>query len=166
MRGLGYVLVQVKDNKVRLIECGSTSLTPAQRNYSVIELEKLSQVWSITKLSHYLKGLPSFTVKCDHKPLETLQNKHLTEIGNSRLLRLEEKILDYNYTVSYLQGQENSFADLCSRHPLCSQDAPDMPRSTFLLARRIITGAKTTPHNEQRDVEHVILAADGGQGIL
>ena len=44
LRGLGYVLVQVKDDKVKLIECGSTSLTPAQRNYSVIELEKLSQV--------------------------------------------------------------------------------------------------------------------------
>ena len=72
---------------------------------------------------------------------------------NTRLIRLEEKILDYNYTIEYVQGEANAFADVCSRQPLAVQDAPEIPRATSLAVRKIIYNGDTTPHNHQKDVE-------------
>ena len=82
-------------------------------------------------------------------------------MGNSRLLRLEEKVMDYNYTVHYIQGQENMFADICSRHPMASEEAQDMPRTISLTVKRIVTGGLSTPHNDQKDVEQVVVAGLG-----
>ncbi|XP_059084399.1 uncharacterized protein LOC131881531 [Tigriopus californicus] len=45
LTGLGYALIQrEKSGRPQLIQCGSCTLSPAQRNYAVVELE-LTAVW-------------------------------------------------------------------------------------------------------------------------
>ena len=44
VHGLGFLLLQEdQDSMKRIIKCGSVSLTPAERNYSVTELEASQQ---------------------------------------------------------------------------------------------------------------------------
>lgn len=42
IRGLGNVLLKVDGEKLNLIQCGSQSLTGAQKNYAIIKLEDLA----------------------------------------------------------------------------------------------------------------------------
>ena len=41
-----------------------------QQRYSTIELECLAIIWAIQKCAFFLKGLPTFLVLTDHRPLE------------------------------------------------------------------------------------------------
>ena len=43
----GYVLAQPQGEKVNVVQCGSTTLTQAQRGYSIVKLELLSVLWSL-----------------------------------------------------------------------------------------------------------------------
>ena len=71
LHGLGFVLLQIgKAGEFTLVQCGSCSLTDAQTHYSTIELECLGIVWSSLKCDFYLRGLQSFEVWTDHRPLE------------------------------------------------------------------------------------------------
>ena len=76
-----------------MIQCGSNSLTLAKSRYAMIELELLSIVFTLVKLSFYLRGIDLVTVRTDHHPLLDLYKKPLTEISNNRLLRLMERTL-------------------------------------------------------------------------
>ena len=52
-----------------MVTCRSTSLTPAQRNYSVIELEMSAIVYAFNNAKHWLIGSPQIQVFADHSPL-------------------------------------------------------------------------------------------------
>ena len=75
-----------------MVTCGSTSLTPAQRNYSILELEMSAIVFAFINTHHWLVGAYHIDVYTDHSPL-----KH--EINNPRMVRLLEKISAYNYSI-------------------------------------------------------------------
>ena len=113
--GLGFLLVQTSPNgRKRLIQCGSRSLQPAEKRYAVIELELLGLVFALKKCHFYLFQT-EFDVVVDHKPLLGIFQKHLPDIENMRLLRLRTKINEYNFTLKWIQGQENVIADVLSR---------------------------------------------------
>ena len=64
--GLGAVLQQTQtDSKLHPVAYASRSLTAAERNYSITELEALAVVWALTRFHSYLYGL-SVTVVTDH----------------------------------------------------------------------------------------------------
>ena len=70
--GLGAVLYQRQDGKLRVIEYGSRSLSPAEKNYHLHsgKLEFLALKWSITEhFRDYLLYAPSFMVYTDNNPL-------------------------------------------------------------------------------------------------
>jgi phospholipid-translocating ATPase len=68
--GIGFALIQHDySGRLRLISCGSRSVTKCQQNYATIEQECMAIKWGIEKCEYYLKGIPSFTVVTDHKPL-------------------------------------------------------------------------------------------------
>ena len=55
--GLGAVLSQEQDGKVRPIAYASRSLHPAEKNYSSMKLEFLAMKWAMTdKFREYLLG--------------------------------------------------------------------------------------------------------------
>ena len=74
--GLGYALCQpCPDGSISIITCGSKALSPTQQRYATVELECLGILWAVRKCEFYLKGLPTFTVITDHKPLEGVFKK-------------------------------------------------------------------------------------------
>ena len=140
-RGLGYILFQQdSDDKYSIICCGSTGLTVAQEKYLVVELELSDAVWSLSKCRFYLQGSNEVNIVTDHKPLIDLYAKPLTEVTNARLLRLLEKMMDFNLKWTYIKGDQNTFADLLSRTQVARSEAPDFLRNTNMMVKRVMEG--------------------------
>merc|ERR1712082_314769 len=76
--GLGYVVAQEEgewtedgnfnklvnekgEQRYYMVTCGSSSLTPAQKNYSILELEMSAIVYALTNARHWLIGAPNPT---------------------------------------------------------------------------------------------------------
>ena len=102
LHGLGFAMGHIIDDKFKVVVCGSKSLTGTQERYATIELECLAVVYAIQKCEFYLKGLQSFQVLTDHKPLEGVFKKDLLDLSNPRLLRMREKIMEYSFEVKWL----------------------------------------------------------------
>ena len=118
--GLGFCLRQQDEHgRWRLIQCGSRFLTDVETRYAVIELELLALVWACKKTDIYIKGMQTFEVLLDHRPLiPVLNKKTLAEIENPRLQRLREKLVPYNFIASWRQGKLHSIPDALSRAPV------------------------------------------------
>ena len=127
LHGLGYAMGHYVDGRFRLVACGSKSLTPTQQRYATVELECLAVYFAISKCSFYLKGSKGFSVSTDHKPLVGVFQKDLFDIGNPRLQRIREKLVEYTFTVDWVPGKTHHIADALSRAPLFSpEDEDDM----------------------------------------
>ena len=80
--GFGYVLTQPKDDRINILQCGLTTLSSAQRGYSIMELEMLGVVWALDKCKYFLKGSHNVVVLTDHAPLVGIERCDLSTIGN------------------------------------------------------------------------------------
>ena len=119
--GLGWILTQRKSKHINLdenwkenqvvIEMGSTSLTECQSRYSPVEKEMLAAVTAVTKLDFYCRAAPEVHVYSDCATLVNITKKDYSEISNSRLLRLLEKISSYNLEFHHLPGCRYSISD-------------------------------------------------------
>lgn len=70
--GIGAVLTQPQDGgKLHPVSYASRSLTPAERNYAIFELETLAVVWAISHYRSYLYG-HSVTVHTDHAAVKAI----------------------------------------------------------------------------------------------
>ena len=115
--GLGYALIQRnQDGTLRLIQCGSRSLSSPETRYATNELEALAICYAVKDCHFYLFG-GSFTVVTDHKPLLGTFKKDLLDIENPRIQRLCEKLIRYNFDVVYTPGKTHYIADALSRAP-------------------------------------------------
>ena len=72
---------------------------------------------------YFTMGCKDLIVVTDHKPLIGLFNdRTLDEVSNTRLFRIKQRTLPWNFTMKYLPGRTNSAADAASRHPInCSE---------------------------------------------
>ena len=123
LHGIGYALTQVdEEGKLWLIEAGSKSLNPTQQNYAVIEIEAMAIFWAVQRCQFYLKGMPSFKIKTDHKPLLGVFEKSLSCLTNSRLIRYREKLVDYAFELEWAAGKTHLVADCLSRNPVFPAD--------------------------------------------
>lgn len=117
-KGLGAVLYQRQDGKLRVIGYGSRTLTAAEKNYHLHsgKLEFLALKWSITeKFRDYLYYAPFFTVFSDNNPLTyVLSTAKLNATG----CRWVAELADFHFTIKYRPGKENIDADSLSRMPL------------------------------------------------
>lgn len=131
-QGLGAVLYQKQDGKLRVIAYGSRSLTAAEKNYHYHagKLEFLALKWAITdKFRDYLYYAPTFTVYSDNNPLTYVLS---TAKLNATTSRWVAELADFHFTIKYRPGKENSDADALSRMPLdaeslmrkCSEELP------------------------------------------
>uniref|UniRef100_A0A8C5E363 Gypsy retrotransposon integrase-like protein 1 n=1 Tax=Gouania willdenowi TaxID=441366 RepID=A0A8C5E363_GOUWI len=121
--GLGAVLYQRQNNKLRVIGYGSRTLTPAERNYHLHsgKLEFLALKWAICdKFRDYLYYVPTFTVYTDNNPLTyVLSTARLNAVGH----RWVGELADFHFDIKYRPGKMNSDADTLSRYPLELQES-------------------------------------------
>jgi hypothetical protein len=118
LKGLGFALTQMVDDKRTLIKCGSRSLNGAESRYATLELEALAIKWAIASCKHYLMGGPTFTVVTDHKPLVPMFKKGLGDVENARVLRYREQLTQYSFDVQWVPGKTHEIADALSRAPI------------------------------------------------
>ena len=77
---LAAALMQDIDGARVLISCAVKTLTPAEKDYSPIELEALAAVWGIGYYRPYLFGR-TFTVITDHESLKYLLTSRIQQEG-------------------------------------------------------------------------------------
>uniref|UniRef100_A0A8C4NM60 Gypsy retrotransposon integrase-like protein 1 n=1 Tax=Dicentrarchus labrax TaxID=13489 RepID=A0A8C4NM60_DICLA len=117
-KGLGAVLYQNHDGKMRVIGYGSRTLTSAERNYHLHsgKLEFLALKWAVCeKFRDYLFYSPHFTVFTDNNPLTyILSTAKLNAVGH----RWVGQLADFHFDIKYRPGKTNIDADTLSRCPL------------------------------------------------
>lgn len=115
--GLGVILFQEEgESKVQtVIAYASRTLTKAEKNYSVYELELLAVVWSVHKWPCYLKGPHGFDIITDYKALCGLLK---SKDPRGRLARWVLLLRPFNCQIRYRPGAQNRVADCLSRLPL------------------------------------------------
>ena len=124
--GIGGVMSHVMvDGKEKPIAYISRTLTESEKNYSQIEKEALSIIWSVTKFNNYLYGR-KFILKTDHKPLVSIfsPSKGIPLYSANRLRRWALILNNYNYEIEYVRSKENA-ADSLSRLPLINNNQDD-----------------------------------------
>ncbi|KAL0153780.1 hypothetical protein M9458_050896, partial [Cirrhinus mrigala] len=112
--GLGAVLSQEQQGKVRPIAYGSRSLRPTERNttnYSSMKLEFLALKWAMTeKFREYLLG---------HKCVVFTDNNPLSYLTSAKLGAMEQRwaaqVAAFDFEIKYRSGKSNRNADALSR---------------------------------------------------
>lgn len=131
-KGIGGVLLQIgKDNLELPVTCVSRSLKPAERNYSITDLEGLAVIYTLKKFRQYIisnKNKTKFIT--DHEPLIGFFNKSLPVKG--RHLRWMEEFNKYNIIIKYEKGKKNIFADALSRLPSSNNERIILSINTIL----------------------------------
>jgi hypothetical protein len=130
--GLGAVLSQAQDGKVRPIAYASRGLRPTERNmsnYSSMKLEFLALKWAMTeKFRKYLLG---------HKCVVYTDNNPLSHLSSAKLGATEQRwvaqLASFDFELKYRSGRSNRNADALSRqHSPKAQDLQVMVRGTLL----------------------------------
>ena len=99
----------------------------------------LAVVWGCIKFHHYLNGR-KFICQSDHKPLEDIHLKYLSD-APPRLQRLLLKLQPYDIAIKYVPGSQVLVADVLSRVS---------PRD-----RTEIKGLGVTIHEITPDLHHI-----------
>ena len=126
LKGLGFAIIQRDDkDQIRLIQCGSRSLIPAETRYATVELACLAIQWAVNKCRHFLMGMSNFRMITDHGPLVGVFQKPLQDTENARIQKYHEKLADYSFEVSWTAGKTHLVADTLSRAPAFSPGEED-----------------------------------------
>jgi hypothetical protein len=97
----------------RPVAFNSMQLKGAEKNYPVHEKELLAIIRALKKWRSNLLGIPIY-VYTDHR---TLQNFDTQQDLSRRQLRWQEFMSQYDMTITYIAGEDNSIADALSRVP-------------------------------------------------
>ena len=134
--GLGAVLYQRQDSKMRVIAYASRTLTSTERNYNLHagKLEFLALKWAVCEqFRDILYHAKSFTVYTDNNPLTYVFTSAKL---NATTQRWVSELAEYNFDIKYRPGKSNIDADFLSRMPLNMDDY--IPQCTEGLAANIL----------------------------
>ena len=130
LQGLGAVLYQLQEGKMRVIGYGSRSLSPAERRYHAGKLEFLALKWAVCEhFRDILNYAPTFTIYTDNNPLTyILSTAKLNATGH----RWVSELADFTFDIKYRPGRNNQDADALSRMPvdlenyreMCTEEVP------------------------------------------
>lgn len=131
--GLGAVLCQKQEGKLRVISYASRRLGKSEENYPAMKLEFLCLKWAVTeKLYDYLYG-NKFNVKTDNNPLTYILTKaKLDATGQIWVSTLSA----FDFEISYKPGKKNVDADaLSGTHMLEKTSAQKKYRQSMEIYR-------------------------------
>ena len=77
------------------------------------------------KCKHYLLGCPKFKVITDHKPLVSCFSKPMDDTSNVRIMRIRQKLTNFNFLVEWVEGKAHAIADALSRAPVFAPTEQD-----------------------------------------
>ena len=154
--GTGSILKQIQNGQDKIIAFNSKKLPTACASYSVSELE-LSGILINLKSYKSLLGNRHFYVSTDHKSLLGLL-KSKVEPPTPRLARLVEKLLAFNFSLSYKKGANLIVADYLSRNPLPDDDPDSKPQPIAFL--------HMSPYQAQATRNSILNNADGICNVL
>jgi transposase InsO family protein len=112
--GLGAVLQQVQDDKVKVIAYGSRNLTRAEQNYNTTRRELLAVVYGLKQFRQFLLGR-HFLLRVDHSALTYLRK---TPEVMGQAARWLEFIEEYDFSIRHRAGSAHSNCDALSRKPV------------------------------------------------
>ena len=128
-KGIGYTLIQKHCHCSSLLpDCctdgwkitlaGSRFLHGAEERYAAIEGEALAVAWGLEQTRYFTQGCKDLLIVTDHKPLTKIfGDRTLDEIANTRLFRLKQRTLPWQFSIEHMPGKTNDFADAMSRYP-------------------------------------------------
>lgn len=97
----------------------SSSLSPAEKNYSQLHREALAIIFALKKLHNYLYG-QKFVLYTDNQALKEILSpgKNTPAVAAARFQRWTVILSRYDYEIRYRKGSQNGNADGLSRLPL------------------------------------------------
>ena len=111
--GLGAVLYQKQNGKLRVIAYASRSVSKSESHYPAHKLEFLALKWAVCEKFHeYLYGSNLFEVYTDNNPLTYVLSSAKLDVCGQRGVA---KLANYNFTIKYKSGLSNVEADALSR---------------------------------------------------
>lgn len=134
--GIGAILLQEgEDGHPHPVAYVSRSLSNAEKNYTITELEGLAAIWSLGYLRHLIYGRPVKIVS-DHHALCWIRS---LKDPTGRLARWSLRLSEFDYTIVHKNGAAHADADCLSRNPVLAaagnmenvDDIDDIP--TFIL---------------------------------
>ena len=108
---LGAILMQKKGSEYRVIATVSKCFSATERRWSATERECYAVLYSCRKLEYFLGGV-HFTVHMDHKSLIYLDRRNF---NNSKICRWQSELSLFSFTIEYIEGTSNVWADWLSR---------------------------------------------------
>lgn len=115
--GVAGILIQQQTDGLRIVACVSRHLTPAEKNYSPMELEALAVIYSLKKFRHFLLGR-HVKIITDHVALKVLNSR---TTRNARVERWALALSEYDYEILYQRGKLHEDVDCLSRSPVSEE---------------------------------------------
>lgn len=117
--GVGAVLSHIVNGIEKPVMFISSSLSPAEKNYSQLHREALAIIFALKKLHNYLYG-QKFVICTDNQALKEILSpgKNTPAVAAARLQRWAVILSMYDYEIRYKKGSEMGNADGLSRLPL------------------------------------------------
>ena len=105
-------------NHWRVVYAGSRFTTDAESRYAPIEGEALALLYGLECCRMFVLGCPDLLIAVDHKPLVPIFNqRELDKIRNTRIQKIRERTLPYNFHVIAIPGIKNVGPNTASRIP-------------------------------------------------
>ena len=113
----GAVLMQrASHDDYRVVGMISKTFNKTEQRWSCTEKEAYAIKWAVEKFDYFL-ARQHFTVMSDHRALLYIDK---TDFKNQKVSRWQDFLSSYSFTVQYIEGESNCFADWLSRG--CERD--------------------------------------------
>ena len=153
--GLGAVLYQRQEDKLRVIAYASRPVSKSESHYPAHKLEFLALKWAVCEKFHeYRYDSKSFKVYTDNNPLTyVLTSAKLDACGQ----RWVAKLAIYNFTIKYKCGLSNVEADALSRisWPEVLADSEDLDINLECMDTHIVNAVLTGSKSKSSLIESV-----------
>lgn len=131
--GVGAALSHLVNGVEKPVLFASSTLSPAEKNYSQHHREALAIIFAVKKFYKYIYG-QKFTLQTDHQSLKEIfsPKKKTPAVAAARLQRWAVIMSMYDYEIVHRSGSKMGHVDALSRLPLDESTGVDVDRINFL----------------------------------